>query len=157
MTAVGPKMPRMALLDDIGCPDDVRKLTTKQAEDLAEEIRAFLIDKVSRTGGHLGPNLGVVELTIALHRVFDSPHDPIIFDTGHQSYVHKILTGRANGFEKLRQRGDFPGIPVARNLSMIGWKTPTLRPRCLGPRAWPRDFFLRARIAPSSPSLVTER
>ena len=90
MTAVGPKMPRMALLDDIGCPDDVRKLTTKQAEDLAEEIRAFLIDKVSRTGGHLGPNLGVVELTIALHRVFDSPHDPIIFDTGHQSYVHKL-------------------------------------------------------------------
>ena len=80
----------MALLDDIGCPDDVRKLTTQQAEDLAEEIRTFLIDKVSRTGGHLGPNLGVVELTIALHRVFDSPHDPIIFDTGHQSYVHKL-------------------------------------------------------------------
>ena len=78
MTAVGPKMPRMALLDDIGCPDDVRKLTTKQAEDLAEEIRAFLIDKVSRTGGHLGPNLGVVELTIALHRVFDSPQRQII-------------------------------------------------------------------------------
>ena len=157
MTAVGPKMPRMALLDDIGCPDDVRKLTTKQAEDLAEEIRAFLIDKVSRTGGHLGPNLGVVELTIALHRVFDSPHDPIIFDTGHQSYVHKILTGRANGFEKLRQRGGLSGYP-SRAESVHDWvETPTLRPRCLGPRAWPRDFFLRARIAPSSPSLVTER
>lgn len=120
MTAVGPKMPRMALLDDIGCPDDVRKLTTKQAEDLAEEIRAFLIDKVSRTGGHLGPNLGVVELTIALHRVFDSPHDPIIFDTGHQSYVHKILTGRANGFEKLRQRGGLSGYP-SRAESVHDW------------------------------------
>ena len=101
----------MALLDDIGCPDDVRKLTTHQAEDLAEEIRTFLIDKVSRTGGHLGPNLGVVELTIALHRVFDSPHDPIIFDTGHQSYVHKILTGRAGGFDKLRQHGGLSGYP----------------------------------------------
>jgi 1-deoxy-D-xylulose-5-phosphate synthase len=110
----------MALLDDIGCPDDVRKLTTKQAEDLAEEIRAFLIDKVSRTGGHLGPNLGVVELTIALHRVFDSPHDPIIFDTGHQSYVHKILTGRANGFEKLRQRGGLSGYP-SRAESVHDW------------------------------------
>ena len=75
MTAVGPKMPRMALLDDIGCPDDVRKLTTKQAEDLAEEIRAFLIDKVSRTGGHLGPNLGVVELTICLFYSSPSTRD----------------------------------------------------------------------------------
>ncbi|WCC80788.1 1-deoxy-D-xylulose-5-phosphate synthase [Cutibacterium equinum] len=101
----------MALLDDIGCPDDVRKLTIEQAEDLADEIRTFLIKNVSRTGGHLGPNLGVVELTIALHRVFDSPYDPIIFDTGHQSYVHKILTGRAAGFDKLRQRGGLSGYP----------------------------------------------
>lgn len=116
----GPKMARMALLDDIGCPDDVRKLTTQQADDLAEEIRTFLIDNVSRTGGHLGPNLGVVELTIALHRVFDSPHDPIIFDTGHQSYVHKILTGRAAGFDKLRQRGGLSGYP-SRSESAHDW------------------------------------
>ena len=120
VAGVGPKMACMALLDDIGCPDDVRKITTEQAEDLAEEIRTFLIDKVSRTGGHLGPNLGIVELTIALHRVFDSPHDPIIFDTGHQSYVHKILTGRANGFEKLRQRGGLSGYP-SRAESVHDW------------------------------------
>lgn len=101
----------MALLDDIACPDDVRKLTTEQAEQLAEQIRQFLIEHVSRTGGHLGPNLGVVELTLALHRVFDSPHDPIIFDTGHQSYVHKILTGRADQFDSLRQRGGLSGYP----------------------------------------------
>ncbi|GAA4901800.1 1-deoxy-D-xylulose-5-phosphate synthase [Tessaracoccus lubricantis] len=78
---------------------------------LAEEIRRFLITKVSRTGGHLGPNLGVVELTIAIHKVFDSPSDPIIFDTGHQSYVHKILTGRADRFDTLRQQGGISGYP----------------------------------------------
>ncbi|MDO4411878.1 1-deoxy-D-xylulose-5-phosphate synthase [Cutibacterium sp.] len=110
----------MALLDDIGCPEDVKKLTTQQVERLADEIRSFLIDKVSRTGGHLGPNLGVVELTIALHRVFDSPHDPIIFDTGHQSYVHKILTGRAAGFETLRQGGGLSGYP-SRSESPHDW------------------------------------
>lgn len=113
-------MARMALLDDIGCPEDVKKLTTQQVERLADEIRSFLIDKVSRTGGHLGPNLGVVELTIALHRVFDSPHDPIIFDTGHQSYVHKILTGRAAGFETLRQGGGLSGYP-SRSESPHDW------------------------------------
>lgn len=78
---------------------------------LAAEIRSFLITSVSRTGGHLGPNLGVVELTLALHRVFDSPKDPIIFDTGHQSYVHKILTGRQDGFARLRQQGGLSGYP----------------------------------------------
>ncbi|WP_410604770.1 1-deoxy-D-xylulose-5-phosphate synthase [Amycolatopsis sp. lyj-90] len=78
---------------------------------LAEEIRAFLIREVSRTGGHLGPNLGVVELTMALHRVFDSPKDKIVFDTGHQSYVHKILTGRGDCFETLRQTGGLSGYP----------------------------------------------
>ena len=75
----------MPLLDEINGPDDLSALTPDQLRQLAEEIRAFLITNVSRTGGHLGPNLGVVELTIALHRVFDSPHDALIFDTGHQS------------------------------------------------------------------------
>ena len=79
--------------------------------DLAVEIREFLIHKVAATGGHLGPNLGVVELTLALHRVFDSPHDPIIFDTGHQAYVHKMLTGRAADFETLRKKGGLSGYP----------------------------------------------
>ncbi|MDO5736329.1 MAG: 1-deoxy-D-xylulose-5-phosphate synthase [Propionibacteriaceae bacterium] len=101
----------MPLLDMISTPQDLRTLTRGQLEELAEEIRAFLITKVSRTGGHLGPNLGVVELTLGLHRVFDSPNDPIIFDTGHQSYVHKMLTGRLSGFDTLRQRGGLSGYP----------------------------------------------
>ncbi|MDX5312187.1 MAG: 1-deoxy-D-xylulose-5-phosphate synthase, partial [Rhodococcus sp. (in: high G+C Gram-positive bacteria)] len=83
----------MGVLSRIESPEDLRRLSQPEIRELAEEIRRFLVEKVAATGGHLGPNLGVVELTIALHRVFDSPHDPIIFDTGHQSYVHKILTG----------------------------------------------------------------
>ena len=78
----------MALLDSIGGPSDLRGLDDRELTELAQEIRDFLVEKVSKTGGHLGPNLGVVELTIALHRVFDSPHDRVVFDTGHQSYVH---------------------------------------------------------------------
>ena len=85
-------------------------LTPAQLEQLAQEVRDFLIENVARTGGHLGPNLGVVELTIALHRVFDSPRDPIVFDTGHQSYVHKLLTGRQD-FTHLRERGGLSGYP----------------------------------------------
>ena len=101
----------MALLDDISSPQDLRKLNPEQLARLAGEIRAFLVDQVSRTGGHLGPNLGAVELTIALHRVFDSPRDRIVFDTGHQAYVHKILTGRAGRFGTLRQAGGLSGYP----------------------------------------------
>ncbi|MCA0306784.1 MAG: 1-deoxy-D-xylulose-5-phosphate synthase [Actinobacteria bacterium] len=101
----------MRLLDRINGPADLRTLTPGQLRQLADEIRAFLITNVSRTGGHLGPNLGVVELTLALHRVFDSPHDPIVFDTGHQSYVHKIVTGRRDGFANLRQPGGLSGYP----------------------------------------------
>jgi 1-deoxy-D-xylulose-5-phosphate synthase len=84
----------MAILDSINGPKDLKVLTHQQLLDLAKEIREFLIAKVAKTGGHLGPNLGVVETTIAIHKVFDSPNDSIVFDTGHQSYVHKILTGR---------------------------------------------------------------
>jgi 1-deoxy-D-xylulose-5-phosphate synthase len=100
----------MSLLSQVIQPRDLRTLTTAQLEELAGEIRAFLIENVARTGGHLGPNLGVVELTIALHRVFDSPNDPIVFDTGHQSYVHKLLTGRQD-FSALRSRGGLAGYP----------------------------------------------
>ena len=82
------------MLESIASPRDLKALTTDQLPALASEIRDVLIETVSRTSGHLGPNLGVVELTIALHRVFDSPSDRIVFDTGHQSYVHKLLTGR---------------------------------------------------------------
>ena len=101
----------MSLLAGINGPADLADLTQDQLESLALEIRAFLVDRVARTGGHLGPNLGVVELTIALHRVFDSPRDVLLFDTGHQAYVHKILTGRAHQFDTLRQPGGLSGYP----------------------------------------------
>ncbi len=100
----------MALLDSINGPADVRTLRPDQLPHLAQEIRDFLVTSVTRTGGHLGPNLGVVELTIALHRVFDSPRDTIVWDTGHQSYVHKLLTGRRD-FDKLRSKGGLSGYP----------------------------------------------
>ena len=85
----------MSLLESIREPADLRRLSRDELDGLAREIRDFLVTEVTRTGGHLGPNLGVVELTIALHRVFDSPRDRIVLDTGHQAYVHKIVTGRA--------------------------------------------------------------
>ncbi|MDN6131056.1 1-deoxy-D-xylulose-5-phosphate synthase [Corynebacterium casei] len=99
----------MGILNKVTSPQDLKSLSDDKVEELAAEIRQFLIDKVSVTGGHLGPNLGVVELTIALHRVFDSPRDPIVFDTSHQSYVHKILTGRADQFDTLRQKDGLSG------------------------------------------------
>ncbi|MFC6885081.1 MULTISPECIES: 1-deoxy-D-xylulose-5-phosphate synthase [Actinomadura] len=100
----------MSLLESITGPRDLRRLDATQLPRLAEEIRAFLVDAVSKTGGHLGPNLGVVELTMALHRVFESPKDRILFDTGHQAYVHKMLTGRQD-FGLLRRRGGVSGYP----------------------------------------------
>lgn len=99
------------MLERIRGPADLQHLSRSQLTDLAREIREFLIHKVAATGGHLGPNLGVVELTLALHRVFDSPHDPIIFDTGHQAYVHKMLTGRSPEFDTLRKKGGLSGYP----------------------------------------------
>ena len=92
----------------------LQEMSPAQLKDLAADIRVFLIDKVSKTGGHLGPNLGVVELTIAIHRAFESPKDIVLFDTGHQSYVHKILTGRAHQFDLLRQRSGISGYPNRR-------------------------------------------
>ncbi|MEV0946438.1 1-deoxy-D-xylulose-5-phosphate synthase [Rhodococcus sp. NPDC049939] len=101
----------LGVLARIQTPDDLRQLNPAEMRQLAEEIREFLVQKVSATGGHLGPNLGVVELTLAVHRVFESPTDPIIFDTGHQAYVHKILTGRKDDFDSLRKRGGLSGYP----------------------------------------------
>jgi 1-deoxy-D-xylulose-5-phosphate synthase len=99
------------LLDSIDSPADLRRLSAEELEALAAEIRQFIVQKVSVTGGHLGSNLGVVELTLALHRVFDSPHDLILWDTGHQAYVHKIVTGRRQQFDSLRQAGGLSGYP----------------------------------------------
>ena len=99
------------MLESIDGPGDLGRLSHPELDSLSAEIRSFLIEQVSKSGGHLGPNLGVVELTIAIHRIFESPKDVIVFDTGHQSYVHKILTGRTSGFAKLRQRGGLAGYP----------------------------------------------
>ena len=99
------------MLSNIKSPADLKGLSAAQLDQLSGEIRSFLIEQVSKSGGHLGPNLGVVELTIAIHRIFQSPKDVVVFDTGHQSYVHKLLTGRIAGFEKLRQRGGVAGYP----------------------------------------------
>src|SRR6195952_3723535 len=101
----------VSLLQRVRTPADLKALAAGQVDSLAAEIRGFLVDKVCRTGGHLGPNLGVVELTLALHRVFDSPRDALVFDTGHQSYVHKIVTGRSGAFDGLRQGGGLSGYP----------------------------------------------
>lgn len=101
----------MSILETITSPADLRGLDSGQLETLCAEIRAFILDKVSRTGGHLSPNLGVVELTVALHRSFESPKDRIIFDVGHQSYVHKLLTGRGDRFDTLRHTGGLSGYP----------------------------------------------
>ena len=99
-----------ALLSSVRKPADLDRLTSEDLVALAAEIRRHLVASVSRTGGHLGPNLGVVELTIALHRTFRSPRDTIVFDTGHQAYVHKLLTGRQD-FTHLRERGGLSGYP----------------------------------------------
>ena len=99
------------MIESIKSPADIKGLSQEELISLAQEIRTFLIEKVSKSGGHLGPNLGVVELTMALHRIFDSPRDVILFDTGHQSYVHKIITGRSGEFDRLRQRGGIAGYP----------------------------------------------
>ena len=101
----------MSILNGVESPADLRTLTPGQLDLLAIEIRASLVDYVTRTGGHLGPNLGVVELTLALHLVFDSPKDPILWDTGHQTYVHKMITGRTGDFDSLRQEGGLSGYP----------------------------------------------
>src|SRR5271169_1081682 len=99
------------ILQSIETPADVKGLNQEELVALCEEIRAFIVDTVTTTGGHLGSNLGVVELTLALHRVFDSPRDPILWDTGHQAYVHKLLTGRRYRFRDLKKEGGLSGYP----------------------------------------------
>ena len=101
----------MTLLDKIFQPQDLRKLTLPQLDDLAVEIRTLLIETVAKTGGHLAPNLGVVELSLAIHRTFDSPRDKIVWDVGHQAYIHKILCGRRERFDTLRQHNGISGFP----------------------------------------------
>ncbi|GAA3542818.1 1-deoxy-D-xylulose-5-phosphate synthase [Kribbella ginsengisoli] len=101
----------MRVLETVDGPADLKRMTDSQLRELAAEIRDVLVETVSRTGGHLGPNLGMVEITLAMHRVFESPRDRLIYDTGHQTYVHKLLTGRAAKFDTLRQEGGLSGYP----------------------------------------------
>ena len=99
------------LLEGIRDPDDLRELSQAELTELCGEIRDFVVAAVAETGGHLGSNLGAVELTVALHRVFESPTDAILWDTGHQAYVHKLVTGRQAGFAELRQANGLSGYP----------------------------------------------
>ena len=125
----------MTLLETISGPRDLDALSPEQLEQLATEIREFLVASVSKTGGHLGPNLGVVEMTIAIHRVFDSPRDAIVFDTGHQSYVHKLLTGRQD-LSTLRKTRRPRRLPAAlESPSTTSSRARTRRARCRGPTA----------------------
>ena len=101
----------MAILDRISTPADLNGLSYDELKILADEIRDFIVKSVSETGGHLGSNLGIVELTLGIHRVFSSPHDIVLFDTGHQAYVHKILTGRKDHFGTLRKENGLSGYP----------------------------------------------
>ena len=141
----------LGLIEGILGPDDVKGLPPERLEGLAEEIRAFLVENVSKTGGHLGPNLGVVELTIALHRVFSSPSDVLVFDTGHQSYVHKSSRGAAISPRCARKAG-CRGIPRAKSRSTTSSKTRTPPPRSPGPTGSPVRLSFAERIAESWPS-----
>src|SRR5450631_320128 len=101
----------MKLLDNINSPAELRQLTRAQLKPLADELRAFVLDSVSKTGGHLSSNLGTIELTVALHYVFNTPDDRLVWDVGHQTYAHKILTGRREAMARLRMHGGISGFP----------------------------------------------
>ena len=110
------------LLGRIQAPGDVKRLQESELTALCEEIRQFLIESVSATGGHLSSNLGVVELTVALHRALDLPQDKILFDVGHQCYTHKLLTGRMAGFAELRQKNGLSGFPNPKESPCDTWQ-----------------------------------
>ena len=111
------------MLERINQPNDIKTLSPAELELLAGEIREFLIEKISKTGGHLASNLGVVELTMALHLAFDLPKDKLVWDVGHQSYTHKLLTGRRAGFEELRKYGGMSGFPKRKESSCDSFDT----------------------------------
>ena len=118
----------LILLEQIEKANDIKKIDKEKLPELASEIRAFLIEKISRNGGHLASNLGVVELTIALHRVLNFPEDKLIWDVGHQSYTHKILTGRRDGFDKMRKYGGMMVSRSARRATATPLIPATVRP-----------------------------
>ena len=124
------------LLDQIKQPNDIKKISPRDYPALAAEIREFLVNKISVTGGHLGSNLGAVELTMALHLVLDLPQDKIVWDVGHQSYTHKLLTGRREGFEHLRKYGGMSGFPNGRKASATALTRDTAPPPSPPALAW---------------------
>ena len=144
------------MLEQITCPADLRRLSHEELDELAAEIRALIVESVTRSGGHLGSNLGIVEVTIALHRVFDSPRDIMLWDTGHQAYVHKMLTGRAPGFTHLRDADGLSGYP-SRAESEHDWIEKAMPRRSSAmPTAWPRrKHRTEARAGAWSPSSAT--
>ena len=129
------------VLEHIVEPADLKELRPCCLQKLADEIRTFLIEKISRTGGHIASNLGVVELTIALHTVFSSPKDKLVWDVGHQTYVHKILTGRKDELVNIRQMGAFRVSPKYLKASMIALIQGTAQLLCLQPREWPEPVI----------------
>ena len=147
----------MGLLERVTGPRTCATSTPDQLDELASEIRDELVRTCAPRGGHLGPNLGVVELTLAIHRVFDSPRDRVVFDTGHQAYVHKMLTGRAGASTRCAPRVGCPATRARRSPSTTSSRTPTPRPPCPTPTGWPRPTRSAARTATWSPSSATVR
>ena len=129
------------LLEKIEQSSDIKKLKAEDYPVLAQEIRQFLLEKISRTGGHLASNLGVVELTMALHLAFDLPKDKIIWDVGHQAYTHKILSGRKDGFDDLRQFGGMSGFPKRKESPYDAFDTGHRPGNCPGQRDPGRGLF----------------
>lgn len=127
-------------------PSFLKTMNTSQLKELSKEIRSFLIENLSKTGGHIGPNLGVVELTIALHKCFDSPKDKFLWDVGHQSYVHKILTGRADQFTTLRQYKGLSGFPKMCESEHDVWKRVILQHHYLLQWEWRLHAILKRKV-----------
>jgi 1-deoxy-D-xylulose-5-phosphate synthase len=139
--------PVTPLLDRVSIPSDLRNYSADQLKRLADELRDETIDAVSVTGGHLGASLGVVELTVAVHAIFDTPHDRLIWDVGHQAYPHKILTGRRDRIRTLRQGGGFPASRSGAKANTTPLARRILRPAFLPALAWRLAANCRARTA----------
>ena len=131
-----PQSSKTPLLDRINTPDDLRRLEQAELRQLADELRQEMIDAVAQTGGHLGAGLGVVELTVALHYIFDTPRDLLIWDVGHQAYPHKIITGRRDRIRTLRQGGGLSGFTSARKATTTPSARPIPRPPSPPGSAW---------------------
>ena len=132
----------MAELSQIKDPADIRGLSREECEELADDIRTKIIQTVSQNGGHLSSNLGMVEITLALHRVFDTPKDKILFDVGHQAYAHKLITGRYEAFDTLRTYGGLSGFPAGAKACTTALR-PGMRPQPFPPRWASRAHAMR--------------